>query len=157
MALKVWFITGASKGFGLEISKAALAAGDSVVATARDPKSIVKVLGSDKRLLTLPLDVTNEKQANDAVTTALKQFGQVDVLVNNAGRGLVGAVEEVTAEEVRSAFAVNVEGVLNVSRAALPSMRKALRAHFEFEFGRRFCLLAWMGNLLRDKVYGRGF
>ena len=68
MALKVWFITGASKGFGLEISKAALAAGDTVVATARDPKSIVKVLGSDKRLLTLPLDVTNEKQANDAVT-----------------------------------------------------------------------------------------
>jgi NAD(P)-dependent dehydrogenase (short-subunit alcohol dehydrogenase family) len=57
MALKVWFITGASKGFGLEISKAALAAGDSVVATARDPKSIVKVLGGDKRLLTLPLDV----------------------------------------------------------------------------------------------------
>ena len=123
MALKVWFITGASKGFGMELTRAALAAGDTVVATARNPETINKAFGKNEHLLTLPLDVTNEKQAKEAVEQTLKQFGQIDVLVNNAGRGLVGAVEEVTAEEVRSAFAVNVEGTLNVSRAVLPSMR----------------------------------
>lgn len=129
MALKVWFITGASKGFGMELTKAALAAGDTVVATARDPKGIDKAFGKNDRLLTLPLDVTNEKQSQEAVDKALKQFGQIDVLVNNAGRGLVGAVEEVSAEEVRSIFAVNVEGTLNVLRAALPSMRARHSGH----------------------------
>ena len=129
MALKVWFITGASKGFGMELTRAALDAGDTVVATARDPKSIEEAFGKRDRLLTLKLDVTNEQQAKEAVDAALKQFGQIDVLVNNAGRGLVGAVEEVSADEVRSAFAVNVEGTLNVSRAALPSMRARKSGH----------------------------
>jgi NAD(P)-dependent dehydrogenase (short-subunit alcohol dehydrogenase family) len=77
----------------------------------------------------LKLDVTSERQAKDAVSAALKQFGQIDVLINNAGRGLVGAVEEVTAQEVRAAFAVNVEGTLNVTRAALPSMRARKSGH----------------------------
>lgn len=129
MATKVWFITGASKGFGMELTKAVLEAGDTVVATARNPQTIEDVFGKRDRLLTLKLDVTNEEQAKAAVDEALKQFGQIDVLVNNAGRGLVGAVEEVTAEEVRSAFAVNVEGTLNVSRAALPSMRARRSGH----------------------------
>jgi NADP-dependent 3-hydroxy acid dehydrogenase YdfG len=129
MARKVWFITGASKGFGMELTKAALDAGDSVVATARNPKTIDEAFGKHDRLLTLRLDVTNEQQAKEAVDTALKQFGQIDVLVNNAGRGLIGAIEEVTAEEVRAAFAVNVEGTLSVSRAVLPSMRARKSGH----------------------------
>jgi NAD(P)-dependent dehydrogenase (short-subunit alcohol dehydrogenase family) len=129
MANRVWFITGASKGFGMELTRAALETGDRVVATARNPKTIQDVFGAQERLLVLKLDVTDEQQANDAVKAALKHFGQIDILVNNAGRGLVGAVEEVTAEEVRSAFAVNVEGTLNVSRAALPSMRARRSGH----------------------------
>jgi NAD(P)-dependent dehydrogenase (short-subunit alcohol dehydrogenase family) len=129
MALKVWFITGASKGFGLELTKAALAAGDAVVATARDPQMIDKAIGGSERLLTIPLDVTSEKQAQQAVERTLERFGRIDVLVNNAGRGLVGAIEEVSAEEVRSIFAVNVEGTLNVLRSALPSMRARRSGH----------------------------
>jgi len=129
MARKVWFITGASKGFGMELTKAALDAGDTVVATARNPKTIDDAFGKHDRLLTLKLDITSEQQAEDAVNAALKQFGHIDVLVNNAGRGLVGAVEEVTAQEVRAAFAVNVEGTLNVTRAALPSMRARKSGH----------------------------
>jgi NAD(P)-dependent dehydrogenase (short-subunit alcohol dehydrogenase family) len=129
MARKVWFITGASKGFGMELTKVALDAGDTVVATARNPKTIDEAFGKHDRLLTLRLDVTSEQQAKEAVDTALKRFGHIDVLVNNAGRGLVGAVEEVTSEEVRAAFAVNVEGTLNVSRAALPSMRARKSGH----------------------------
>ena len=129
MARKAWFITGASKGFGMELTKAALDAGDTVVATARNPKTIDDAFGKHDRLFTLKLDVTSEQEANDAVTAALKQFGKIDVLVNNAGRGLVGAVEEATAQEVRAAFAVNVEGTLNVTRAALPSMRARKSGH----------------------------
>src|SRR5262249_54820796 len=123
MANKIWFITGASKGFGMELTKAALDAGDRVIATARNLKSIEGACGRQDRLLVLKLDVTNEQQAKEAVNAALMRFGHIDILVNNAGRGLVGAVEEVTAEEVRSAIAVNVEGTLDGSRAALPSLR----------------------------------
>src|ERR1700742_4854007 len=120
----VWFVTGASRGFGLEITRAALERGDAVVAAARRPEEVEQVLGHHERLLPVALDVTNEQQAHDAVETALQRFGKIDVLVNNAGRGLLGAVEEATAEEVRSVFAVNVDGLLNVTRAVLPSMRK---------------------------------
>ena len=123
MANKVWFITGASKGFGMELTKCALGAGNVVIATARNPKAVETSMGSHQRLLTLPLDVTSEQQAKSAVEQTLERFGRIDVLVNNAGRGLVGAVEEVSSEEVRAAFAVNVEGTLNVARAVLPLMR----------------------------------
>src|SRR5499425_2335182 len=129
MVNKVWFITGASKGFGMELTRAALETGDRVIATARNPKTIEDAFGEQDRLLVLKLDVTNEQEADEAVNAALKRFGQIDILVNNAGRGLVGAVEEVTAEEVRSAIAVNVEGTLNVSRAVLPSMRARKSGH----------------------------
>ena len=158
MAHKVWFITGASKGFGMELTKAALDAGDTVVATARNPKSIEDAIGKQDRLLTLKLDVTNEQQAKEAVDAALKRFGQIDVLVNNAGRGLVGAVEEVTADEVRSAFAVNVEGTLNVSRAALPSMRARKSGHI-LNLSSVGGFKAWpgMGNILRHQIHGGGF
>src|SRR5262245_39208296 len=129
MVNKVWFITGASKGFGMQLTKAALETGDRVIATARNPKMIEDAFGEQDRLLVLKLDVTNEQQAKETVNAALKQFGQIDILVNNAGRGLVGAIEEVSAEEVRSIFAVNVEGTLNVLRAALPSMRARRSGH----------------------------
>ncbi len=119
----VWFITGASRGFGLEIARAALERGDAVVAAARDPQAVERELGQSERLLAVELDVTDQRQAQDAVSAALARFGQIDVLVNNAGRGLLGAVEEASVEEVRSVFAVNVDGLLAVTRAVLPSMR----------------------------------
>jgi NAD(P)-dependent dehydrogenase (short-subunit alcohol dehydrogenase family) len=119
----VWFITGASRGFGLEITRVALQRGDSVVASARKQEDVEQALGEQERLLAVPLDVTNEKQAQTAVKSALDRFGRIDVLVNNGGRGLVGAVEEASAEEVRAVFAVNFDGMLNVTRAVLPSMR----------------------------------
>jgi NAD(P)-dependent dehydrogenase (short-subunit alcohol dehydrogenase family) len=84
---------------------------------------VKKALGKNDRLSVLALDVIDEAQTASAVDAALKEFGQIDVLVNNAGRGLVGAIEETSTDEVRSIFAVNVEGILNVSRAVLPSMR----------------------------------
>jgi NAD(P)-dependent dehydrogenase (short-subunit alcohol dehydrogenase family) len=120
----VWFITGASRGFGLEITRAALERGDAVVAAARDPKVVERALGQHEHLLAVELDVTDEREAQAAVNTALARFGHIDLLVNNAGRGLLGAVEESSAEEVRSVFAVNVDGLLNVTRAVLPAMRQ---------------------------------
>ncbi len=130
MTQQVWFITGASKGFGLEISKAVLAAGDKVVATARNPQVVKKTLGKNDRLSVLALDVIDEAQTASAVDAALKEFGQIDVLVNNAGRGLVGAIEETSTDEVRSIFAVNVEGILNVSRAVLPRCEHVVPAGY---------------------------
>jgi NAD(P)-dependent dehydrogenase (short-subunit alcohol dehydrogenase family) len=119
----VWFVSGASRGFGLEITRAALDRGDSVVAGARNPKDVTHALGESEPLLTVALDVTDAAQVRAAVDRALERFGQIDVLVNNAGRGLVGAVEEASDEETRSVFAVNVDGVLALTRAVLPSMR----------------------------------
>lgn len=121
--LQVWFITGASRGFGLEIARAALDRGNSVVACARNPEAVERALVRRERLLPVALDVTNPQQAQTAVDAALSKYGKIDVLVNNAGRGLVGAVEEASPEEIRSIFAVNVEGLLTVTRAVLPSMR----------------------------------
>ena len=120
----VWFITWASRGFGLAIARAALERGDAVVAAARDPKAVEGALGRHEQLLAVELDVTDERQAQSAVSAALARFGQIDVLVNNAGRGLLGAVEEASAEEIRSVFAVNVDGLLAVTRTVLPSMRE---------------------------------
>lgn len=119
----IWFITGASRGFGVEIARAALARGDSVVAAARDPHAVTQALGTPERLLTVALDVLDERQARDAAAAALARFGRIDVLVNNAGRGLLGAVEEASGDEVRAVFAVNVDGLLTVTRAVLPAMR----------------------------------
>jgi len=126
---KVWFITGASRGFGLELAQAALARGDRVVATARKPEAVVAALGSDENLLSLGLDVTDEAQAFAAAEAAIARFGRIDVLVNNAGYGLLGAVEESSAQEVERQFATNVFGVLHVTRAVLPHMRRERRGH----------------------------
>ena len=89
----------------------------------RNPEVVKQALGDNDHLLVLPLDVIDEAQTAAAVDAVLKEFGQIDVLVNNAGRGLVGAIEETSIPEVRSIFAMNVEGILNVSRSVLPSMR----------------------------------
>jgi NAD(P)-dependent dehydrogenase (short-subunit alcohol dehydrogenase family) len=119
-----WFITGASRGFGLEIAKQALERGDDVVATARDPQAVEKALpGYADRLLAVALDVTDEQQAHQAVEAAKARFGGIDVLVNNAGRGLLGAIEEAADAEVRAVFDTNVFGLLAVTRAVLPVMR----------------------------------
>ena len=123
--VKTWFITGASRGFGALITQAALASGDAVVATARDPSSIA----DHPRLLKLPLDVTNEGQSRDAAARAVAKFDRIDVLVNNAGYGLLGAVEEASAIEVERVFSTNVFGLLNVVRAVLPWMRKQRSGH----------------------------
>lgn len=127
--MKTWFITGASRGFGLLIAKVALARGDNVVATARRPQAIVDALDNHPQLLALPLDVTDEHAAVDAVKLAAARFGRIDVLVNNAGYGLLGAVEESSAEEVRRLYETNVFGLLNVTRAVLPVMRQQRSGH----------------------------
>ena len=121
---KVWFITGASRGFGVLMAKDALARGDSVVATARNPQSVTEALGEHPNLLAVRLDVTQEAAAALAARAAVERFGRIDVLVNNAGYGLLGAVEEASAEEVRALYETNVFGLLNVTRAVLPHMRK---------------------------------
>ncbi|MDX5445533.1 MAG: SDR family NAD(P)-dependent oxidoreductase [Zoogloeaceae bacterium] len=122
---RVWFITGASRGFGLETARAALARGDRVVATARKPESITAVLGEHQNLLPVGLDVTDEAQAVAAARAAVERFGRIDVLLNNAGFGLLGAVEEASASEVERVYATNVFGLLKVTRAVLPHMRRA--------------------------------
>ncbi|WP_293390803.1 oxidoreductase [Nevskia sp.] len=126
---RVWFITGASRGFGALIAEQALAAGDAVVATARNPATVTARLGEHPRLLPVALDVTRDDQAHAAVAQALKQFGRIDVLVNNAGYGLLGAVEESSAEEVQKVFSTNVFGLLAVTRAVLPQMREQRSGH----------------------------
>jgi len=121
--MKTWFITGASRGFGGRIAALALQRGDHVVATARSAASVTERLGEHPNLLAVTLDVTNETQAREAAAAAVQRFGGIDVLVNNAGFGLLGAVEEATAEEVEALYRTNVFGLLAVTRAVLPYMR----------------------------------
>jgi NAD(P)-dependent dehydrogenase (short-subunit alcohol dehydrogenase family) len=122
---RVWFITGAARGFGLEIARQALQRGDSVVAAARDPHGVrVQLPNHPDGLLAVALDVNDEVQARAAVGVAVERFGRIDVLVNNAGRGLLGAVEEASEAEVRAVFDTNVFGLLAVTRAVLPLMRR---------------------------------
>jgi NAD(P)-dependent dehydrogenase (short-subunit alcohol dehydrogenase family) len=123
--MKIWFITGASRGFGALVTEYALSRGDGVAATARNPKTLTDRFGDHPNLLVVALDVTDEAQARDATAAAIKRFGRIDVLLNNAGFGLMGAVEEATAAEVEAVYRTNVFGLLNVTRAVLPYMRKA--------------------------------
>ncbi|MGJ5207805.1 SDR family NAD(P)-dependent oxidoreductase [Bradyrhizobium sp. HKCCYLR20261] len=123
--MRVWFITGASRGFGALVAQQALARGDAVVATARDPNAITKRIGAHPNLLPLALDVTKESEAVAAAQAAVDRFGKIDVLLNNAGFGLMGAVEEASADEIEAVFRTNVFGLLAVTRAVLPHMRKA--------------------------------
>jgi NAD(P)-dependent dehydrogenase (short-subunit alcohol dehydrogenase family) len=122
--MRTWFITGASRGFGALIAQKALAAGDAVVATARDPQSVIGRIGQHPNLLAVALDVTDEAQAHAAAKAAVERFGRIDILVNNAGYGLLGAVEEATGAEVEALYRTNVFGLLAVTRAVLPHMRR---------------------------------
>lgn len=127
---KVWFITGASRGIGLEIARAALAAGDKVVATARTPANIMALFeGGQERLLALSLDVTAPEQAPAAVKAALEAFGRIDVLVNNAGYGQLGMFEESSSAEIEKQYRVNLFGTMDVTRAVLPIMRSQRSGH----------------------------
>ena len=121
--MKTWFITGASRGFGALIAERALANGDNVVATARNPAAVTQRLGNHPNLLAVALDVTDEEQAKAAAARAIDRFGQIDVLLNNAGFGLLGAVEEATSAEIEALYRTNVFGLLAVTRAVLPYMR----------------------------------
>lgn len=126
---RVWFITGAARGIGALIAQAALADGNAVVAAGRNAQAIVERLGESAALLPVALDVTDEAQARAAVQAALDKFGRIDVLVNNAGFGLLGAVEESADKDVRRMYDTNVFGLLNVTRAVLPAMRAQRAGH----------------------------
>jgi NAD(P)-dependent dehydrogenase (short-subunit alcohol dehydrogenase family) len=119
---KTWLVTGASRGLGREIVRAALTSGDRVVAGVRDVEAAD--LGADDALRVVRLDVTDPDQARSAVAVAVEQFDGLDIVVNNAGRHMRGAVEEVTDAEARAVFDVNLFGILNVLRAALPVLRE---------------------------------
>jgi NAD(P)-dependent dehydrogenase (short-subunit alcohol dehydrogenase family) len=127
---KTWFITGASKGFGFEIAAGVLAAGDKVVATVRNqPAQLIGALNNHPDLLVVVMDVSDETLVRKAVDQAIGQFGRIDVLVNNAGYGLLSGVEEASDAEVRKQYDTNVFGVLNVTRAVLPYMRRQGSGH----------------------------
>lgn len=120
---KVWFITGAGRGLGVDIAKAALAAGHAVVATARNAESVRKALGEHDDLLAVDLDVTDLSAAEAAVAATVERFGRLDVLVNNAGSFQAGFFEEMTPEAFRSQIETTLFGPVNVTRAALPQLR----------------------------------
>jgi NAD(P)-dependent dehydrogenase (short-subunit alcohol dehydrogenase family) len=120
----VWFITGASRGLGTEIARAALAAGHSVVATGRDASKVEAAVGAHDDLLALALDITDPAAAEAAVAAAVERFGRVDVLVNNAGNFYAGFFETLSPEQVRAQMETNFFGPLNVTRAVLPLLRE---------------------------------
>ena len=126
---RIWFITGANRGIGLEIARAALAAGDHVVATARRKQSVIDALGERDDVLALALDVTDKQQIAAAVDAATTRFGRIDILVNNAGYGHLGLFEQTTDAEVRMQFNTNVFGLMDVTRAVLPVMRAQRSGH----------------------------
>ncbi|WP_226976261.1 SDR family oxidoreductase [Vibrio fluvialis] len=126
MMNRIWFVTGATRGMGTDIVKAALNQGDHVVATGRDLDRLREVFADvpAERIALVELDVTNEAQAQAAVKQAVTRFGRIDVLVNNAGFCLLGRFEEASAQQIEMQFATNVFGMANVLRAVLPVMRK---------------------------------
>ncbi len=127
---KVWFITGASKGLGLELAKKLLAEGFKVAATSRSEDALVKVLGnSSEKFLPLEMDLVDEKSVKNAIDKTINHFKTIDVLVNNAGYGLLGALEELTDAESRKNYEVNVFGLLNVIRNTMPILRANKSGH----------------------------
>lgn len=123
---RIWFVTGAARGMGADIVNAALQQGDRVVATGRNMDKLRRTFStaSEENIELLELDVRDEQQARVAVDAAIRRFGRIDVLVNNAGFCLLGRFEEATAEQIELQFATNVFGTANVLRAVLPVMRQ---------------------------------
>src|SRR3989449_7612148 len=119
----VWFVTGAGRGMGVDIVKAALAAGHAVVATGRNTDAVARALGEADQLLVVKLDVTRPEDAKAAVAAAVERFGHIDVLVNNAGNFYAGFFEELSPEDFRAQIETNLFGPVNVTRAVLPVMR----------------------------------
>lgn len=127
---KVWFITGASSGFGLEISKSALAAGYNVIATGRNAEKVTTAIGeASDNLLIVKMDVTNPNEIEAAVKSAVDKFGTIDVLVNNAGNFYAGFFEELSPRQVELQLSTSLFGPMNVTRAVLPVMRKNRSGH----------------------------
>ena len=121
---KVWFVTGAGRGMGVDIAKAALASGNAVVATGRRPEAVEQALGgAQDDLLVVKLDVTSPADAQAAVQAAVERFGRIDVLVNNAGNFYAGFFEEISPEDFRAQIETTLFGPMNVTRAVLPVMR----------------------------------
>jgi NAD(P)-dependent dehydrogenase (short-subunit alcohol dehydrogenase family) len=129
MPHRTWLITGSSRGFGYELTKAAVAAGDNVVATARRPETLAAFAGRTN-VRTAPLDVTDPEAAHAAVRTAVDAFGTLDVVVNNAGYANSGAIEDIPLDDFRAQIETNLFGVVNVTRAALPVLRRQRSGHF---------------------------
>jgi NAD(P)-dependent dehydrogenase (short-subunit alcohol dehydrogenase family) len=159
---KVWFITGAGRGMGVDIAKAALADGNSVVATARDAEAVTRAVGEADDLLAVKLDVTSHADAEAAVQAAVDRFGRIDVLVNNAGNFNAGFFEELTPAQIERQVRTTLIGPMNVSRAVLPVMRRQRSGHVitisssagltGFEFGTayaasKFGVEGWMESL----------
>jgi NAD(P)-dependent dehydrogenase (short-subunit alcohol dehydrogenase family) len=159
---KIWFITGASRGMGVDFAKAALTAGNAVVASGRDSNRVTTALGQSNDLLAVKLDVTSRADAGAAVRAAVDRFGRIDVLVNNAASFYAGYFEELTPEEMEHQVGASLIGPMNVTRAVLPLMRKQHSGHIisisssaglsGFEFGTayaasKFGLEGWMESL----------
>jgi NAD(P)-dependent dehydrogenase (short-subunit alcohol dehydrogenase family) len=121
---RVWFITGAGRGMGVDIAQAALADGHGVVATGRNTEAVADAVGEADDLLVVELDITSLASAEAAVQAALERFGRIDVLVNNAGNFYAGFFEELTPEQIERSLTTNLVGPMNVTRAVLPVMRK---------------------------------
>jgi NAD(P)-dependent dehydrogenase (short-subunit alcohol dehydrogenase family) len=126
---RIWLITGAGRGMGVDIVKAALAAGHGVVATGRNTERVEEAIGEHDDLLVVELDVTSPASAERATATAVERFGRIDVLVNNAGNFYAGYFEELTPEQVDAQLAATLLGPMNVTRAVLPAMRKQRSGH----------------------------
>ena len=126
---KIWLVTGAARGMGVDIATAALAAGHAVVATARNADAVTAALGDHDDLVAVPLDITDPASVDAAVAAAVERFGRVDVLVNNAGNFYAGYFEEISPAQMRAQIETNLFGAMNVTRAVLPVMRRQRSGH----------------------------
>ncbi|MUL37556.1 oxidoreductase [Gloeocapsopsis dulcis] len=149
--VKVWLITGSSTGFGRTLAETVLKEGDRVIATARKPEQLAGLVEQfSESVKVIALDVTQPEQIQTALEQALATFGQIDVLVNNAGYGLIGALEEVSQEQIRRNFETNLFGAINMMRAILPIMRQQGRGHIV-----NMSAIAGFTNELGFSIYGK--
>jgi NAD(P)-dependent dehydrogenase (short-subunit alcohol dehydrogenase family) len=147
---KVWLITGSSTGFGRSLAEAALKHGNRLIATARKPEQLQALVDQyPEQVKALPLDVTNLDQVKATVDTAQQAFGRIDVLVNNAGYGLIGALEEVSEEQIQRNFDTNLFGAIHMMRAVLPMMRQQGSGHIV-----NMSAIAGFTNELGFSIYG---